>query len=83
MAGKAEERMVPMMTERMPVQRRLAKGSIRVKGATPRTENQMMYFRPKRSPSGPPIRVPKATEMRKRRRWNWAFWMDMWNFSMR
>jgi hypothetical protein len=32
----------------------------------PKMDIQIMYFRPKRSPKGPPIRVPAATEARQK-----------------
>ncbi len=57
-----------MITVRIGVQNRLAWGSIRVKGSTPRIEHQITTLRPRRSPTGPPIRVPAATAPRKMNR---------------
>jgi hypothetical protein len=36
------------------------------KGAAPKMDIQIMYFRPKRSPKGPPIKVPAATEAKQK-----------------
>ncbi len=46
MAGKAEARITPMITLSTLVHSRLAKGSIRVKGRTPRIEIQIRCLRP-------------------------------------
>src|SRR5579863_9841090 len=61
-AEKAEARMTPIGTVKTAVQKRFACGSSKVNGATPRIENQITYFLPKRSPNGPPSKVPDATE---------------------
>ena len=52
---------MPIGTVRIAVQNRLAWGSAKVKGNTPRIENQITNLRPKRSPTGPPIKAPAAT----------------------
>jgi hypothetical protein len=39
-----------------------------VNGSTPKIEPQMTYFRPNRSPIGPPSTVPAATATRKMNR---------------
>ena len=47
-----------MTTLSTPVQNRFAYGSASVNGSTPRIEHQITYFRPNRSPTGPPMMVP-------------------------
>src|SRR3954454_19950842 len=83
MAEKAEARISPMNTLKMVVQKRFTWGSNNVKGATPKIENQMTYFLPKRSPSGPPRNVPTAVENRKIKRCTCEFCTDTPNLSMR
>ena len=56
---------MPMGTVRITVHTSPTCGRTSVKGRMPRIEAQMMYLRPKRSPSGPPISVPAANENRK------------------
>ena len=54
-----------MNTLKTVVHKRFAWGSNKVKGATPSIENQMTYLRPKRSPIGPPSKVPAAVANKK------------------
>ncbi len=56
----------PMITDSTPVQNSEAKGSASVKGSAPRIEIQITVRRPIRSPTGPPITVPRATAARNR-----------------
>src|SRR5689334_23444508 len=51
-------------TVRATVQKRFACGRIKVNGRTPRMETQMTALKPIRSPTGPPARVPAATDPR-------------------
>ena len=60
-AEKADAMIRPMITDKIAVHNKEAKGSNNVNGATPNIEIQIMYFLPKRSPNGPPNTVPAAT----------------------
>ncbi len=60
MAGNAEEIIIPITTDKIPVQNKSTKGNNKVNGAAPSTENQITYLRPNLSPKGPPIKVPTA-----------------------
>ena len=60
MAGKADEIIIPITTDKIPVQNKSAKGNSKVNGAAPKTENQITYLRPNLSPKGPPSNVPTA-----------------------
>src|ERR1017187_9013306 len=79
MAENAEARMTPMNTVRTTVAARPTWGSARENGATPRIETQMTYFRPKRSPRGPPRMVPAATDTRKTNRRSCEPWIERLN----
>ena len=65
MAGKAEESINPTQKLSTIVQARLACGINKLNGAAPKIEAQITYFRPTRSPTGPPINVPMAVATRK------------------
>ena len=65
MAGKAEESINPTQKLRIIVHSRLACGISKLNGAAPKIEAQITYFRPIRSPTGPPINVPIAVATRK------------------
>ena len=69
-AEKALAMITPIKTDSTLVQKRLACGNKRVKGAAPNIENQITYLRPNLSPKGPPNNVPAATENRKINRYN-------------
>ena len=58
----------PMITVRIGVQNRLAKGSISANGTAPRIEPCITALRPMRSLTGPLIKVPTATAARKMNR---------------
>ena len=62
MAGKAEESINPTQKLRIIVHSRLAWGISKLNGAAPKIEAQITYFRPIRSPTGPPINVPNQVE---------------------
>ena len=83
MAGNAEARIIPIAIVSGPVQNRFAYGSMSVNGRMPRIENQMMYLRPKRSPSGPPAIVPNATAATNMNRCNCEVCTETPNFSIR
>ena len=70
--GRTMTRVRPMHTDSTPVQNRFIYGSISEKGSAPRTENQITYFRPIRSPISPPASVPTATGMRNSDRYKCA-----------
>ena len=61
--------MSPMSTLKAAVNARPTCGSSSVNGATPRIENQMTRLRPTRSPTGPPMSPPSATESRNRNKY--------------
>lgn len=63
-AENAEDKINPIGTIKIPVQNKLAYGNKIEKGAVPKIENHITYFRPNLSPKGPPIIVPHATEKR-------------------
>src|ERR1044072_4374187 len=67
-AENADEMIRPMITDSTPLQNKLAYGNSRVNGAAPRMEIQIMYFLPKRSPSLPPNKAPRATDAKNRKR---------------
>ena len=43
----------------------------------------MTYFRPIRSPTGPPMNVPAATAPRNTNRWTCALCTETWNLWIR
>ena len=61
MAEKAEAMIKPINMLSTQVKNNETCGSNKVNGAAPNMENQITYFLPKRSPSGPPRMVPTAT----------------------
>jgi len=63
-AEEADASVIPIATVRIPVQNRFTCGSIMVNGSTPTIEIQITALRPIRSPTGPPINVPTATDAR-------------------
>ncbi len=71
MAEKAEASIKPMKTVSTDTQNKETKGKSKVKGAAPKIENQIMYFLPNLSPSGPPNNVPAATANKNIKRYTW------------
>lgn len=67
-AEKAEARITPISMLNTHVKNNDACGSNKVNGAAPRIENQITYFLPNLSPSGPPKMVPAATANKKANR---------------
>ena len=63
-------------TVSMPVQNRLACGSISANGSAPRIENQITGLRPMRSPIGPPSRCRPPTRPGTANRWICALCTD-------
>ena len=69
MAENAEAIIIPIKTVSRQVKNKFACGNNKVNGAAPKIENQITYFLPNLSPSGPPKIVPAATDARKIKRY--------------
>jgi hypothetical protein len=68
MAGKAEARIIPASETAITEGTSGSQGTSRVSGRMPRIDHRITRRRPIRSPIGPPMMVPAATEARKMNR---------------
>ena len=69
-AENADAIIMPINMLSTQVKNKDACGRINVNGAAPRIENQITYFLPNLSPSGPPNIVPAATANKKANKYN-------------